>query len=152
MAIQCKCKLYPTVHYGGRQNLSAHWTYDRSPNRKTSIEIVRESSAGSKRFPGQSLYNVSRAAVRSWARSWTTDLQAKGIRFNVVASGGTATPLMRNFLGAQPGVEDTLNQAVPLGRLGKTDEVGRAVLFLASVESSFIAGHELFVDGGVAAV
>lgn len=90
--------------------------------------------------------------MRSWARSWTTDLQAKGIRFNVVASGGTATPLMRNFLGAQPGVEDTLNQAVPLGRLGKTDEVGRAVLFLASVESSFIAGHELFVDGGVAAV
>ena len=59
---------------------------------------------------------------------------------------------MRNFLDAQPGIEDTLNQAVPLGRLGNTDEVGRAVLFLASDDSSFIAGHELFVDGGVAAV
>lgn len=114
--------------------------------------VLNGSIAGSKGFPGQSLYNASKAAVRSLARSWTTDLQAKGIRVNVVAPGGTATPLMRNFLDAQPGIEDTLNQAVPLGRLGNTDEVGRAVLFLASDDSSFIAGHELFVDGGVAAV
>ncbi|MFN3877269.1 MAG: SDR family NAD(P)-dependent oxidoreductase [Brevundimonas sp.] len=114
--------------------------------------ILNGSIAGSKGFPGQSLYNASKAAVRSFARSWTSDLQAQGIRVNVVAPGGTATPLMRNFLDARPETEETLNRNVPLGRLGQTDEVGRAVLFLASDDSSFIAGHELFVDGGVAAV
>ncbi len=114
--------------------------------------ILNGSIAGSKGLPGQSLYNASKAAVRSLARSWTTDLKERGIRVNVVAPGGTETRLIRDYLDARPGAEDALNKGVPLGRLGRPDEVARAVLFLASEESSFVAGHELFVDGGVAAV
>ena len=114
--------------------------------------VLNGSIAGSKGLPGQSLYNASKAAVRSFARSWTTDLKARGIRVNVVAPGGTETRLIRDYLDARPGAEDALNQGVPLGRLGLPDEVARAVLFLASEDSSFVAGHELFEEGGVAAV
>lgn len=114
--------------------------------------VLNGSIAGSKGLPGQSLYNASKAAVRSFARSWTNDLKERGIRVNVVSPGGTETRLIRSYLDAQPQVEEALNKAVPLGRLAEPDEVARAVLFLASSESSFVAGHELFVDGGVAAV
>lgn len=114
--------------------------------------VLNGSIAGSKGFPGQSLYNASKAAVRSFARSWTNELKERGIRVNVVSPGGTETRLIRSHLDAQPGVEEALNKSVPLGRLGDPDEVARAVLFLASSDSSFVAGHELFVDGGVAAV
>lgn len=114
--------------------------------------VLNGSIAGSKGLPGQSLYNASKAAVRSFARSWTTDLKERGIRVNVVSPGGTETRLIRSYLDSQPEVEAALNQSVPLGRLADPDEVARAVLFLASSESSFVAGHELFVDGGVAAV
>jgi len=117
-----------------------------------STVVLNGSIAGSKGLPGQSLYNASKAAVRSFARSWTNDLKERGIRVNVVAPGGTETRLIRSYLDAQPGVEEALNNSVPLGRLGEPNEVARAVLFLASGESSFIAGHELFVDGGVTAV
>jgi NAD(P)-dependent dehydrogenase (short-subunit alcohol dehydrogenase family) len=114
--------------------------------------VLNGSIAGSKGLPGQSLYNASKAAVRSFARSWTNELKERGIRVNVVSPGGTETRLIRSYLDAQPEVEEALNKSVPLGRLGEPDEVARAVLFLASGESSFVAGHELFVDGGVAAV
>ena len=117
-----------------------------------SAVVLNGSIAGSKGLPGQSLYNASKAAVRSFARSWTNDLKERGIRVNVVSPGGTETRLIRSYLDAQPQVEETLNKSVPLGRLGEPDEVARAVLFLASSESSFVAGHELFVDGGAAAV
>jgi len=114
--------------------------------------VLNGSIAGSKGLLNQSLYNASKAAVRSFARSWTNELKERGIRVNVVSPGGTETRLIRSYLDAQPEVEAALNQSVPLGRLGEPDEVARAVLFLASSESSFVAGHELFVDGGVAAV
>jgi NAD(P)-dependent dehydrogenase (short-subunit alcohol dehydrogenase family) len=117
-----------------------------------STVVLNGSIAGSKGLPGQSLYNASKAAVRSFARSWTNDLKERGIRVNVVSPGGTETRLIRRYLDSQPGVEEALNKGVPLGRLGDPDEVARAVLFLASNDSSFVAGHELFVDGGVAAV
>ena len=117
-----------------------------------STVVLNGSDAGSKGLPGQSLYNASKAAVRSFARSWTNDLQQRGIRVNVVSPGGTETRMIRSYLDAQPEVEEALNKSVPLGRLGEPDEVARAVLFLASSESSFVAGHELFVDGGVIAV
>ncbi|ALB63390.1 3-oxoacyl-[acyl-carrier protein] reductase [Cronobacter condimenti 1330] len=116
------------------------------------VVVLNGSIAGSKGLPGQSIYNASKAAVRSFARSWTNDLKERGIRVNVVSPGGTETPLIRSYLDSNPGVEDALNKGVPLGRLGEPSEVARAVLFLASAESSFVAGHELFVDGGVAAV
>ncbi|GAE50060.1 SDR family NAD(P)-dependent oxidoreductase [Xanthomonas arboricola] len=114
--------------------------------------VLNGSIAGSKGLPGQSLYNGSKAAVRSFARSWTTDLKERGIRVNVVSPGGTQTRLIRSYLDSQPEVEEALSKSVPLGRLAEPNEVARAVLFLASSESSFVAGHELFVDGGVAAV
>jgi NAD(P)-dependent dehydrogenase (short-subunit alcohol dehydrogenase family) len=114
--------------------------------------ILNGSVAGSKGFPGQSLYNASKAAVRSFARSWTSDLKERGVRVNVVSPSGTETHGMRSFLDARPGVEDMIKQLVPLGRLGQPDEVARAVLFLASSESGYIAGVELFVDGGSLAV
>lgn len=117
-----------------------------------SAVVLNGSIAGSKGLPGQSLYNASKAAVRSFARSWTNDLKERGIRVNVVSPGGTETRLIRSYLDSQPAVEEALNKSVPLGRLGEPNEVARAVLFLASSESSFVAGHELFVDGGVAAV
>ncbi|OLL30924.1 oxidoreductase [Burkholderia sp. SRS-W-2-2016] len=117
-----------------------------------SVVILNGSVAGSKGFPGQSLYNASKAAVRSFARSWTSDLKAQGIRVNVVSPSGTETRPMRSYLDARPGVEDFLKQIVPLGRLGQPDEIARAVLFLASEESSYVAGVELLVDGGSLAV
>ncbi|MBB3937067.1 SDR family NAD(P)-dependent oxidoreductase [Aureimonas phyllosphaerae] len=114
--------------------------------------VLNGSIAGSKAYPGQSLYNASKAAVRSFARSWTIDLKDRGIRVNVVSPGATETRLLRSFLDSAPGIQDEVVRGVPLGRLGHLEEVAAAVLYLASSESSFVAGHELFVDGGVAAV
>ena len=114
--------------------------------------VLSGSIVSVKGLPNQSLYNASKAAVRSFGRSWTNELKDRGIRVNVVAPAGTETPMIRNYLDERPGVEEMLTQSVPLGRLAKTEEVARAVMFLASSESSFVAGHELFVDGGVAAV
>jgi NAD(P)-dependent dehydrogenase (short-subunit alcohol dehydrogenase family) len=114
--------------------------------------VLNGSIAGSKAYPGQSLYNASKAAVRSLARSWTIDLKDRGIRVNVVSPGATETRLMRDYFDAAPGAEDDVIKGVPLGRIGHLEDVANAVLFLASNESAFVAGHELFVDGGVAAV
>jgi len=116
------------------------------------VIVLNGSIAGSKAYPGQSLYNASKAAVRSFARSWTNDLKERGIRVNVVSPGGTETRLIRSYFDQTPGAEEEVLKGVPLGRLGRLDEVASAVLFLASKDSSFVAGHELFVDGGVAAV
>lgn len=116
------------------------------------VIVLNGSIAGSKAYPGQSLYNASKAAVRSFARSWTNDLKERGIRVNVVSPGATETPLIRSYFTTTPGAEEEVIKGVPLGRLGRLEDVARAVLFLASNESSFVAGHELFVDGGVAAV
>jgi NAD(P)-dependent dehydrogenase (short-subunit alcohol dehydrogenase family) len=116
------------------------------------VIVLNGSIAGSKAYPGQSLYNASKAAVRSFARSWTIDLKDRGIRVNVVSPGATETRLMRGYFDAAPGAEEEVIKGVPLGRLGHLEDVANAVLFLASSESSFVAGHELFVDGGVAAV
>ena len=116
------------------------------------VIVLNGSIAGSKAYPAQSLYNASKAAVRSLARSWTNDLKGRGIRVNVVSAGATETRLIRSFFDNTPGAEEDVVKGVPLGRLGRLEEVARAVLFLASDESSFVAGHELFVDGGVAAV
>ncbi|MFZ3485712.1 SDR family NAD(P)-dependent oxidoreductase [Sphingomonas sp. 3-13AW] len=116
------------------------------------VIVLNGSIAGSKAFPGQSLYNASKAAVRSFARSWTDELKDRGIRVNVVSPGATETALIRGFFDKTPGAEEEVINGVPLGRLGSLEDVANAVLFLASDESSFVAGHELFVDGGVAAV
>lgn len=114
--------------------------------------VLAGSGAGSKGFPALSMYSATKAAIRSLARTWTTDLKDWGIRVNVVSPGMILTPAMRTYLQANPGAEDGLKQMTPFGRIGDPDEVARAVLFLASEESSFVAGDELFVDGGFLAV
>lgn len=114
--------------------------------------ILAGSGAGSKGFPALSMYSATKAAIRSLARTWTTDLKDLGIRVNVVSPGMIYTPAMHTYLQANPGMEDGMKQMTPFGRLGDADEVARAVLFLASDEGSFVAGDELFVDGGFVAV
>lgn len=114
--------------------------------------ILAGSAAGSKGLPNLSIYSATKAAIRSFARTWTTDLKSRGIRVNVVSPGMIHTPAMQTYLQSNAGAEDALKQMIPFGRLGQAEEVAKAVLFLASDESSFIAGDELFVDGGVMAV
>lgn len=99
-----------------------------------------------------SVYSASKAAIRSFARTWTTDLKSRGIRVNVVSPGMVLTPAMHAYLARHAGAEGALTQMIPFGRLAEPAEIASAVLFLASDEARFVAGHELFVDGGVMAV
>lgn len=114
--------------------------------------ILPGSIAGSKGIPSLSIYSATKAAIRSFARTWTTDLKSRGIRVNVVSPGIILTPAMHAYFGTNTGAEGTLKNMSPFGRVGQVDEVARAVLFLASTDSEFIAGNELFVDGGIMAV
>ncbi|GEN13398.1 NAD(P)-dependent dehydrogenase, short-chain alcohol dehydrogenase family [Myxococcus fulvus] len=114
--------------------------------------ILAGSVSGSKGLPGLSVYNATKAAIRSLARTWTTDLKSRGIRVNVISPGMIETPAMQTYLQNNVGAEDVLKQMTPLGRLGQAEDIANAVLFLASNESSFVAGAEFFVDGGVLAV
>ncbi|MEH2469523.1 NAD(P)-dependent dehydrogenase (short-subunit alcohol dehydrogenase family) [Nitrobacteraceae bacterium AZCC 2161] len=112
--------------------------------------ILTGSVSGSKGMESFSVYNATKAAIRSFARSWTSDLKARQIRVNVVSPGPIQTPGLDVF--ANDDVKGYLKTIVPLGRLGTADEVAKAVLFLASDDSSFVAGAELFVDGGLAQI
>ncbi|WP_296180446.1 SDR family NAD(P)-dependent oxidoreductase [Pseudomonas sp. UBA1879] len=98
---------------------------------------------------GYGVYGATKAAVRSFARTWANELAPRNIRVNVVAPGPTDTAMMA---AASDEVRDTLMQLIPLGRMGRVDEVASAALFLASDQSSFITGVELPVDGGMAQV
>ncbi len=114
--------------------------------------ILAGSVAGSKGIGGLSVYSATKAAIRSFARTWTSDLKSRGIRVNVVSPGMILTPAMESYFQQYPSAEEALIQMTPFARLGETDEIANAVLFLASNESSFVAGEELFVDGGVMAI
>lgn len=114
--------------------------------------VLTGSGAGSKGFPALSIYSATKAAIRSLARTWTADLKNRGIRVNTVSPGMVLTPAMQTYLANNEGVEDWMKQTIPFGRLAQTDEIAKAVLFLASNESSFVGGEELFVDGGFVAV
>ncbi|MBN8927220.1 MAG: oxidoreductase [Rhodospirillales bacterium 69-11] len=98
---------------------------------------------------GYGVYGASKAAVRSFARTWANELAPRGIRVNVVAPGPTDTAMMA---AASHEVRATLTQLIPLGRMARADEVASAALFLASDQSSFVTGAELPVDGGMAQV
>jgi NAD(P)-dependent dehydrogenase (short-subunit alcohol dehydrogenase family) len=111
--------------------------------------ILTASINSIKVLPRSSVYSATKAAVRSFARSWTLDLQARKIRVNAVSPGFTNTPLLNKQ--SKQSVR-SLVTTVPLGRLGDPDEIAKAVVFLASDDSSFITGIELFVDGGQAQV
>jgi len=117
--------------------------------------ILTASVVGSKGLPANSVYSATKAAVRSFARTWTTDLKARRIRVNAVSPGTIDTPGLNRLLSTTEAGEQRLKMlstSVPLGRLGSPDEVARAVVFLASDDSNFITGTELFVDGGFAQV
>jgi NAD(P)-dependent dehydrogenase (short-subunit alcohol dehydrogenase family) len=107
------------------------------------------SVAGSIGTPGYSVYNASKAAVRSLARTLTAELAPRGIRVNTVSPGPTDTAM---FGAVSDEVRTELAASIPLGRLGRPEEVAAAVLFLAGSESSFIAGAEIPVDGGLAQI
>ena len=105
--------------------------------------------AGSKGFPGFSVYNASKAAIRSLARTWTLDLQSRKIRVNIISPGPIATAAMD---GMPKEMIDGFISGVPMQRIGKSEEVAAAALFLASEDSSYTTGAEIFVDGGAAQV
>jgi NAD(P)-dependent dehydrogenase (short-subunit alcohol dehydrogenase family) len=117
--------------------------------------ILNASIVGSKGLASNSVYSASKAAVRSFARTWTTDLKARHIRVNVVSPGPIDTPALRDLYNStETGKQRMANisNIVPLGRLGTPEEIAKAVLFLASDDSSYVTGIELFVDGGTAQV
>lgn len=116
--------------------------------------ILTGSTAGSKGTAAFSVYAATKAAIRSFARNWALDLKGAGIRINILSPGPIDTPGARELFGEveENALSKLLSPHVPLGRIGHPDEVAAAALFLATDESSFINGIELFVDGGTAQV
>ncbi len=115
--------------------------------------ILTSSVVGSKGLANRSVYSATKAALRSFARTWTTDLKSRKIRVNVVSPGAIDTPGLRGLASADgEGLSRLYIDRVPLGRVGRPDDIASAVSFLASDDSSYISGIELFVDGGLAQV
>jgi NAD(P)-dependent dehydrogenase (short-subunit alcohol dehydrogenase family) len=115
--------------------------------------ILTASIAASKGMPSDSVLSATKAAIRSFARTWTADLRDRRIRVNAVSPGPTETPGFHELLGSSSADAGKLiSTGIPLGRLGTPDEIAKAVVFLASEDSSFITGIELFVDGGFAQI
>jgi NAD(P)-dependent dehydrogenase (short-subunit alcohol dehydrogenase family) len=117
--------------------------------------ILNASIVASKGLSSNSVYSATKAAVRSFARTWTTDLKARRIRVNAVSPGSTDTPGLSHLLASGEAGQERLkmiSNTVPLGRLGRPDEIAKVVVFIASDDSSYITGTELFVDGGFAQV
>ena len=117
--------------------------------------ILTGSTAGTTGTPAFSVYSASKAAIRNFARSWILDLAPRKIRVNVLAPGATSTPGwhgLSNSDEAHKAMIRYVESTTPLGRLGDPDEIASAALFLASGDSSFMTGSELFVDGGSAQI
>jgi NAD(P)-dependent dehydrogenase (short-subunit alcohol dehydrogenase family) len=117
--------------------------------------ILNASIAASKGMENMSAYSATKAAVRSFARTWTSDLKARKIRVNALSPGPIDTPIFGKMGLSEEqaaGFHEALPTMVPLGRLGTMDEIARTALFLASDDSSYITGIELTVDGGLAQV
>lgn len=116
--------------------------------------ILNGSIATVKGFPGISVYSATKAAVRSFARTWTNDLRERRIRVNTISPGHIDTPLLESWQqgDALTKLKEDFAKSVPLGRMGEPDEIAKAVSFLASDEASYVTGVELFVDGGVAQI
>jgi NAD(P)-dependent dehydrogenase (short-subunit alcohol dehydrogenase family) len=117
--------------------------------------ILNASIVASKGLAANSVYSATKAAVRSFARTWTTDLKDRRIRVNAVSPGPTDTPGLNDLLASsEAGAErrKMISSIVPLGRFATPDEIAKAVVFLASDDASYVTGTELFVDGGFAQV
>jgi NAD(P)-dependent dehydrogenase (short-subunit alcohol dehydrogenase family) len=114
--------------------------------------IILMASVGSSKGSAElSVYHAAKAAVRSFARSWSLNLNQRNIRVNAISPGPIDTPFVNRVLNEQQTQQFIQNvvKATPIGRMGSPDEVAKAVLFLASDDSSYITGVELFVDGGM---
>ncbi|MBB4814084.1 MULTISPECIES: SDR family NAD(P)-dependent oxidoreductase [Pseudomonas] len=117
--------------------------------------MLTGSTTGTMGTPAFSVYSATKAALRNFARSWALDLKGTGIRVNVISPGPISTPgldLALSGTGQKDAIIDDMTGQVPLGRIGQAEEVAAAALFLASDESSFMTGSEMFVDGGFAQV
>ena len=117
--------------------------------------VLNSSIVGSKGLPSNSVYSATKAAIRSFARTWTTDLKDRRIRVNAISPGSIDTPGLSDLLASSETGEERkkmIEKLTPIGRLGKPDEIANAVVFLASDDSSYVSGIELFVDGGFAQV
>jgi NAD(P)-dependent dehydrogenase (short-subunit alcohol dehydrogenase family) len=117
--------------------------------------ILNASIVASKGLSSNSVYSATKAAVRSFARTWTTDLKDRRIRVNAVSPGSIDTRGLSDLLASSETGQQRrkmISNAVPLGRFGTPDEIAKAVVFLASDDSSYVTGTELFVDGGFAQV
>lgn len=110
--------------------------------------VLVGSIAGTIANPGYATYSASKAAVRSYARTWTHELAGRGIRVNTLSPGPTDTPM---FDGVSDDLRKTLTDRIPFKRLGQPDEIANAALFLASDDSSYVGGADLHVDGGMVA-
>ena len=117
---------------------------------ENSSVILNASIVASVGTPAMSVYSATKAAVRNFARTWVLDLKGRGIRVNVVSPGPISTPGLENAVTDEFKQQMIIN--IPLGRIGEADEIAKAAVFLASDDSSFITGAELFVDGGMAQV
>ena len=111
--------------------------------------IMTGSIASLKGLEGLGVYNASKAAVRSFARTWTNDLKRRKIRVNVISPGPIDTGAL---VGMPKEVKDAFVSLIPMGRIGQPEEIARVALFLASDDSSFVTGIELCVDGGLAQI
>lgn len=121
-----------------------------------SAVVINGSSVSLKGVAGFGVYAATKAALRSFARTWSVDLKDRQIRVNVVSPGAVVTPGYKSELGMS---DEQIKQfdaqagaAAPLGRTGTPDEIAKAVVFLASDDASFITGIELFVDGGASQI
>lgn len=117
--------------------------------------VLNASVVASKGMESVSVYSATKAAVRSFARTWTTDLKSRNIRVNAVSPGPVATGGFERVAGGKDAahqVQATMAAGIPLGRVGESDEIAKAVVFLASDDSSYVTGIELFVDGGMAQI
>jgi NAD(P)-dependent dehydrogenase (short-subunit alcohol dehydrogenase family) len=111
--------------------------------------ILNASIAAYKGADALSVYSATKAAVRSFARTWTVDLKQRKVRVNAISPGPIDTPMSS---GADEQLMTSVISTVPMGRMGSPDEIAKAVSFLASDDSSYVAGIELFVDGGMAQI
>ena len=117
--------------------------------------ILNASIGSSKGFEETSVYSATKAAVRSFARTWTADLKHRKIRVNAISPGPIDTPIFSNLLQNEEQSQQfkkNIVNTVPMGRMGSPDEIAKVVSFLASDDSSYITGIELFVDGGLAQI
>lgn len=114
---------------------------------KGSAVVLTSSVVSIKGFANSSVYNASKAAVRSFARTWTAEIPVDQVRFNVLSPGPIETPI-QDKMGMTQETKDHLANVVPMKRQGRAEEMATAALFLASSDSSYVAGADLFADGG----